>query len=83
MREAAWQAWFSEWGVIPLTLIYEDFVEDHRGTIAKVLDFLQIDDAYTFREEAITLLKQGDALSEEWVQWYQSEKQQDWNNKVW
>jgi LPS sulfotransferase NodH len=83
MREAAWQAYYSEWGVIPLTLVYEDYVENYRGSVAKVLDFLEIDDAYIFREEAITLLKQADALSEEWVQRYHEEKQQGWGNKGW
>lgn len=36
--ESLWQDLFSAWGVRPLTLVYEDFQQDHEDTAARVLD---------------------------------------------
>jgi len=83
LREAAWQAYFSEWQVRPLALVYEDFTEDSAGTVARVLDFLGVREPYVLPEAAITLVKQADAVSEEWVQRYREEKQRNWTNRAW
>lgn len=83
MREAAWQAYFSEWNVKPLTLVYEDFTADHPATLATILNLLNISDLSQFDPATITLLKQSDELSEQWVQRYREEKQQGWTNRAW
>lgn len=83
MREAGWQAHFSEWQARPLTIVYEDFVDHYVETVAQVLDFLGITEPYTIREHEITLVRQADGLSEEWVQRYRREKQLDWTMKGW
>lgn len=83
LREAAWQAYFSEWRVNPLALVYEDFIENHAGTVTYVLDFLGVREPYILPTEAITLVKQADSVSEEWVQRYREEKQWGWTNKAW
>jgi len=83
LREAAWQAYFSEWQVRPLALVYEDFTEDYAGTVARILDFLAVREPYVLPEAAITLVKQADTVSEEWVQRYREEKQRNWTNRAW
>lgn len=83
MREVAWQALFTEWKVIPFTLVYEDYIQDYAGTVAQVLDFLGVTEPYELREEQVTLVKQADGLSDEWVQRYREEKQQHWQNRAW
>jgi len=83
LREAAWQAYFWEWQVRPLVLVYEDFIEDHAGAVARVLDFLRVQESYILPEAAITLVKQADQVSEEWVQRYREEKQRHWTHRAW
>jgi LPS sulfotransferase NodH len=83
LREAAWQAYFSEWQVSPLALVYEDLIVHYAGAVARVVDFLGVREPYVLSEEAITLVKQADRVSEEWVQRYREEKQGSWTNKAW
>jgi LPS sulfotransferase NodH len=83
MREAAWDAFFTEWHIRPLTLVYEDFIEDYAGTVAQVLDYLEVRATYRLDDTAITLRRQADSLSEVWVQQYREEKQQHWSNRAW
>jgi trehalose 2-sulfotransferase len=83
LREAAWQTYFSEWRVRPLALVYEDFTEDYAEAVARVLDFLGVREPYVLPEEAITLVKQADTVSEEWVQRYREEKQRNWTTRAW
>ena len=42
LREAAIQEFFTEGGIVPLTIVYEDFIADYAGTVQRVLDFLGV-----------------------------------------
>ena len=75
LAESLWQQLFSDWGVRPLTLVYEDFLHDHEGMAARVLEFLGIRDAYTYAAETVTLERLGDRATETWAARYLREKQ--------
>jgi hypothetical protein len=45
VREAAMQEFFALGGIVPLTVVYEDFVSTYEETIANVLRWLGIDSA--------------------------------------
>jgi trehalose 2-sulfotransferase len=81
MEEAAHQAFLDEMGIIPHTIVYEDFMQDMEGTVRGILDFLGIKESYTF--QASRLIKMQDDLSEEWIQRYREEKQANWENVRW
>jgi len=82
MREAGIQEFFSEGGIIPLNIFYEDFVQDYEGTIHTLLDYLELDSqSVTIALPALTKL--ADAVSEEWVQRFREERQNGWTNRGW
>ena len=83
MLDASWQNHFEHWDVQPLTLVYEDYVHDFKGTVEAVLSYLGIDDMNEFQSSKIGMVKQADELSDEWVQWYKEEKQREWPNVAW
>ena len=83
MLDASWQNHFEHWDVQPLTLVYEDYVHDFKGTVEAVLSYLGIDDMNEFQSSKIGMVKQADELSEAWVQWYKEEKQREWPNVAW
>ena len=83
MREAAWAEYFAAWQITPLTIVYEDLIDDYAGTVAHILRYLEVSDPYILDETAITLARQADSLSEAWVQQYREEKQQPWPNRAW
>ena len=67
LRECAMQEYFNRYQIQPFTVVYEDFVNDYEGTIRKVIDFLEIE--YDSLEIAPPYYhKTADAGSEEWVQ---------------
>ena len=82
MREAGIQEFFSEGNIVPLTLVYEDFIQEYEKTVRKILTFLGLD---------ITELKTGppflartaDEISEEWIQRFREELQEGWENRGW
>lgn len=80
MREAAIQEFFTEGGIVPLTIFYEDFTADYDGTVEGVLDFLGLKSenpqtATPFYD------KLADEVSEAWVQRFRSERQQGWASR--
>ncbi len=82
MREAIWQEYFTECGVVPFALTYEDYVEDQEGTIRAILDYLGITPPANMSIQ-VALRKQADSLSEAWVQRYRQDKQKDWKYMSW
>jgi len=74
LAEAAWQDFFTRWNVQPLTLVYEDCSHDYEGTVARIVDSLGIDDAYTFDASKISLKRLADEVTEEWVARYWAER---------
>jgi LPS sulfotransferase NodH len=83
MLDASWQNHFESWNAQPLTIVYEDFIHDYKGTVNEVLSYLGIGDTYDFDPNKIKMGKQADEVSEEWVQQYKEEKQKEWSNVAW
>ena len=74
MQDAAWAECFAGWQIKPLTIVYEDFIDDYAGTAAHILRYLEVSDPYVLDAKALTLVRQADSLSEAWVQQYREEK---------
>jgi trehalose 2-sulfotransferase len=74
MREARIQEFFSEGNIIPLTIVYEDFVQEYEKTVRKVLEFLELDTIGIFVPFP-SLAQTADHVSEEY--------QQGWENRGW
>jgi LPS sulfotransferase NodH len=83
MREAAAQEFFSEAGIVPMTLVYEDFIADYEGTVRRVLDYLGLLPAGKVTVAPPHFEPIADEISEAWVQRFRQESQKDWPNKVW
>lgn len=81
-REAAMEDFFSEEGIIPLTIVYEDFILDYKGTVMKVLEFLNIP-TDNVRVSSPVLERLADDVSEQWVQRFRRERQKDWDKVIW
>jgi LPS sulfotransferase NodH/broad specificity phosphatase PhoE len=82
MREAALEEFFTESGIVPLTIVYEDFILDYEGTVRKVLEFLNLPtDNVTIAPPSHDRL--ADDVSEDWVQRFREEIQQEWKTKAW
>jgi LPS sulfotransferase NodH len=82
MRETGIQEFFAEGDIVPLTLVYEDFIQEYEKTVRKVLKFLELD---TINAEISSplLAKTADIISEEWVQRFRKECQVGWENRGW
>jgi len=82
MREAGIQEFFAEGDIAPLTIVYEDFVQQYEQTIQTILDYLELDSrSATIAPPAMA--KTADAVSEEWVQRFREERQSGWINRGW
>jgi LPS sulfotransferase NodH len=82
IREAALEDFFTEAGIVPLTIVYEDFILDYEGTVHKVLEFLDIPSAHVpIAPPSHDRL--ADDVSEEWVQRFREELQREWKTKAW
>ena len=82
MREAGIQEFFTEGGILPLNIFYEDFIQEYEQTIRTVLAFLELD-AQSIQIPAPLLEKTADDISEVWVQRFRREHQQGWMNSGW
>ncbi len=38
-----WRLHLSEGSIVPLTIVYEDFIQEYEKTVRKVLEFLELD----------------------------------------
>ena len=82
MRECAIQAYFSRHQIQPLTLVYEDFIQDFTTTLKTILSYLNIDSsAVKFPE--MYYQKTATDYSEIWVQRFRKELQADWKEQTW
>lgn len=82
MREAGIQEFFSEARIIPLTIVYEDFIQAYENTIKRILDFLGLNsDEAPISQPYFEQL--ADEISEEWVQRFREDRQRDWSNRGW
>jgi len=82
MREAGIQEFFTEGGITPLNIFYEDFIHNYERTIRTILDYLELDSrSVSIAPPALTKL--ADAVSEEWTQRFRKERQNGWTNRGW
>jgi trehalose 2-sulfotransferase len=82
MREAGIQEFFSEGKIAPLNIFYEDFIQQYEETIRKILDHLELNSS-SLPIAPARLAPTADGLSEEWIQRFRQEHQQDWTNLGW
>ncbi len=82
MREAGIQEFFAEGNIIPLTIVYEDFVLRYEETVRNILDFLGLDPTSVTIQPAF-FEPTADETSEQWVQRFRQELQREWTNKGW
>lgn len=82
MREAGIQEFFSEGNIVPLTLVYEDFVQEYEKTVRKLLDFLGLETSH-LEIPAPSLARTADDFSEVWVQRFRQDLQHGWTNRGW
>lgn len=82
MREAGIQELFSEGKIVPLTIVYEDFILEYETTVRNVLDYLGLPGTHVQIPPA-SLAPTADEVSEEWVQRFRQELQQGWPNRGW
>ena len=82
MREAGIQEFFSEGKIVPLTIVYEDFIQEYEKTVRKVLEFLELD-TISIKIPSPSLAPTADDASEEWVQRFREELQNGWENRGW
>jgi LPS sulfotransferase NodH len=74
MREAAIQEFFSEGNIVPLNVVYEDFIQEYEKTVRKVLEFLELD-TINVKIPSPSLARTADATSHEWVGRFHEELQ--------
>lgn len=82
LREAAIGDFFTEEGIVPLTIVYEDFILNYEGTVKNVLEFLDIPtDNVRICPPALDRL--ADDVAEQWVQRFRQECQKDYKRAAW
>ncbi|MDO1445448.1 Stf0 family sulfotransferase [Rhodocytophaga aerolata] len=82
LRESKIQAFLEEGNIVPLTVVYEDFVKQYQQSIRSVIDFLGITDTqYPIKEPHYERL--ADELSDQWVERFRIQLQKDWKNVIW
>ncbi|MBB3112747.1 LPS sulfotransferase NodH [Paenibacillus phyllosphaerae] len=82
MCEAAIEDFLTESGIVPLTIVYEDFIQDYEGTVRKALAYLGLQgDQVRIAPPAFDRL--ADEVAEQWVQRFREERQQGWEFVKW
>ena len=75
-KEAEIQQYIATRGILPFTVVYEDFVDAYEETVLQILDYLHIPRPEKLAlGRARTLKKQANEQSEEWFQRYYQLKQ--------
>ena len=82
MREAGIQEFFSEGNIVPLTIVYEDFIEEYEKTVRKVLEFLELN-TISIKIPSPALTQTADEISEQWIQRFRAERQNGWEHRGW
>jgi LPS sulfotransferase NodH len=82
MREAGIQQFFSEGNIVPLTIVYEDFIQEYEKTLRKILKFLELN-PNNVEIPVPSLAAMADSISEAWVQRFREELQAGWTNRGW
>ena len=74
-HEAAWQTYFTHYGLMSFSVMYEDFVPTYEATALRILEWLAIAFPPDLEFGPRRLQKQADELSEDWVKRFRAEKQ--------
>lgn len=74
-HETAWEWYFSQHGIQPLKIVYEELIADRESTILNVLDYLSIDKPEDLIISEPSLKRQSDSLNQEWTEKYYDELQ--------
>ena len=82
VREAGIQELFSEAGIVPLNIVYEDALHDLGATVNTVLEFLALPPVNS-DYSSIDLEKTSDDLTEQWVQRFRNDRQDGWDGRGW
>jgi LPS sulfotransferase NodH len=82
MREAGIQEFFDEGNIVPLTIVYEDFIQQYEETIRKILEYLELDHT-SVKISSPYFAQTADDVSEEWTRRFRQELQLTWDNKGW
>ncbi len=82
MREAGIQEFFSEAGIVPFTVVYEDFILEYERTVQRILEYLELD-SNSIAIPRPYYERLADDVSEIWVQRFREERQQGWRNRGW
>ncbi len=69
-HNAAWRDFFEGCSVEPMEVVYEELVDDYRGTVLWLLDGIGIPVPENLAVTEPTMRRQADELSEEWVRLY-------------
>lgn len=80
MTDAMMADFFTQAGITPHVVVYEDMVADMESTMRRALEFLDIDPAGAPLAPPI-LERQADGLSEEWVQRFRDDLQNGWQRR--
>ena len=72
-EEDGWRALFDRHGIEPHAIEYEELVADRSGTVREALAFIGVEVPADLRIEQPSLMRQADAVSEEWVKRYLAE----------
>lgn len=83
MQEAAHQDLFSQLNIMPYTVVYEDYIQDKAQTIEDILAFLDIPIPKGLNYPPHKIQKLADSVSDEWIQRYREELQQNWPYSRW
>ena len=81
LREATIEDFFAAANILPLTVVYEDFIRDYGGTVRGVLAHLVLERPNVIQPPAFQ--KMADALSDDWAQRFREERQAGWSNPAW
>jgi len=82
MREAGSQEFFREGNIVPLTTVYEDFIQRYEESIRKILKYLGFGWT-TLKVSTPYFARTADNISEEWHQRFRHELQESWLNRGW
>ncbi|AZN38278.1 Stf0 family sulfotransferase [Paenibacillus albus] len=80
--EAAIEDFLTESNIQPMTIVYEDFVQDYEGTVRRALEFLDIPADHVNIAPPV-FDKLADDVAEQWVQRFREESQRGWENVRW
>ena len=82
IRESKIQAFLNEGKCSALTIVYEDFIKNYKGTVKQIGNYIGVD----IDEKMVDLpyySKLADEISDEWTEKFRIELQKDWTNKIW